>query len=43
MHVLLPDEVHQNNYSALKGVGQVVQLASSIPWSFDLEQYSNAV
>lgn len=44
MYVLLPAEACQSNYSALKGAGQVVQLASSILWDSGLdEQYNNTV
>ena len=44
MHVLLPAEACQSNYSILKGARQVVQLASSILCNSDLEeQYSNTV
>lgn len=38
MHVLLPAEACQRNYSALKGAGQVVQLASSVLWDSGLEE-----
>lgn len=43
MHILLPAEAHQSSCSALKGAGQVMQLASSVLGNADLEQFSNTV